>query len=143
MNCLSGTIANITTQGSLSLVKVQVGEVELFAIVIDTPKTSPYLQLGQPVNVIFKETEVIVGQGYSHAVSLQNRLRGQVRSLESNALLSQVVLDTTVGPITSIITTHAVHQLRLAPGIEVTAMIKTNEVMLSAVSATPPFSTSA
>ncbi len=135
MNCLTGTIGSIATQGSLSLVKVQVGEVQLSAIVIDTPQTAPYLRLEQSVNVIFKETEVIVGKGYNHAVSLQNRLRGKVRSLDSNPLLSQVVLDTTVGPVTSIITTNAVHQLKLVPGIEVTALIKTNEVMLSALSA--------
>ena len=131
MNTLKGEIASVTVNGSLSLVKVKVGETRLSAIVIDTPETATHLQPGNDINLIFKETEVIVGKGTDHAISLQNKMTGKVISIESGELLSKLTLDTVAGEITSIITTNAVTQLQLQPDTAVTAMVKTNEMMLS------------
>ena len=131
MNILKGTITAVNVQGHLSLVHVDVDSVRLSAIVIDTPDTAPYLVPGQAIQVIFKETEVVLGRGGGHLVSLQNRLVGNVRSIEAGELLSKITVDTTVGSVVSIVTTQAVHQLELQIGTEVTAMIKTNEVILS------------
>ena len=131
MNSLKGEIASVTVNGSLSLVKVQVGEIRLSAIVIDTPETAPHLQPGNAIHVIFKETEVIVGKGTDHAISLQNKMEGKVLSIESGDLLSKLTLDTVAGEITAIITTNAVTQLQLQRGTTITAMVKTNEMMLS------------
>lgn len=132
MNILTGAISTVTVQGHLSLVHVEVAAVRLSAIVIDTPDTAPYLSVGTPVQLIFKETEVIVGAGTDHRVSLQNKLPGSVHSIEEGALLSRLTLDTVAGPVVSIITSQAVQQLQLQAGSAVTAMIKTNEMMLSA-----------
>jgi molybdopterin-binding protein len=131
MNTLSGEIESIIVKNTLSLVYVQVASSRLCAIVIDTPETASYLKTGQPIKVIFKETEVIIGTGKEHQISLQNKLTGPVLKVESGELLSKVTIDTPAGAIVSIITTNAVKQLQIEAGIEVTAMIKTNEVMLS------------
>ena len=131
MNTLAGTIATVNVQGNLSLVYVDVESIRLSAIVIDTPDSASYLLPGHAVQVIFKETEVILGKGHHHEVSLQNRLVGRVQAIEPGALLSKLTLDTTVGKIVSIVTTRAVQQLQLQVGTEATAMIKTNEIMLS------------
>lgn len=132
MNILEGIIKAIKVDGHLSLVHVEVGTTMLTSIVIDTPATASYLTQEHAVKVIFKETEVMLGKGTSHAISLQNRLIGSVKSIVSSPLLTKLVLTTSAGSITSIITTNAVNQLQLTEGSEVTAMIKTNEMMLSA-----------
>ncbi len=131
MNLLKGKISGVKVNGELSLVSIQVGEFRFSSIVIDTPKTSSYLQLEHPVKIIFKETEVIMATGKVHPISLQNRIPGTIFSIESDNLLSKVVLNSTIGKITSIITTNAVNQLELEVGKEAIAMIKTNELMLS------------
>ena len=131
MNILTGTIATVTVQNNLSLIRVDVGSVPLSAIVIDTPESAPYLAPGRTIQVLFKETEVILGKGTDHRISLQNRLVGSVSAIEQGELLSKLTLETTVGRVVSIITTPAVRQLQLQTGTEVTAMIKTNEMMLS------------
>ena len=131
MNVISGVITVIKTHGSLSIVRIQADDVVLSAIVIDTPDTCSYLREGYPINAIFKETEVILGRGHQHDISLQNQLAGHVRSIQPSDLLSKVVVQTAIGPVTSIITTRAVQQLNLREGSAVTAMIKTNEVMLA------------
>lgn len=131
MNTIVGVIEEIKTRGSLSLVTISAEEIQLTAIVIDTPETTTYLKIGGPIKAIFKETEVIIAKGDSLEISLQNRIAGTVTKIESGELLSKIVMQTDVGIITSIITTKAVEQLTLTEGSSVTALIKTNEIMLS------------
>jgi len=131
MNVLTGQIETITIKGSLSLVRVLVDQIPLTAIVIDTPETAAYLVPDNVIKVIFKETEVIVGKGIDHQISLQNRLSGHIHAIEAGELLSRLLIDTPAGQVVSVITANAVEQLALKVGSEVTAMIKTNEIMLS------------
>ena len=131
MNKLQGSINNIITSESLSLVYILVSNTKITAIVIDTPTTNPLLQIGKAVTAIFKETEVIIGTGTNHTISMQNKFVGPILSIESKDLLSKLIIDTTVGRITSIITTNAVKQLKLVVGLEVTAMVKTNEILVT------------
>lgn len=131
MNILSGNIKSITTSGELSLIQVECNALLLSAILIDTPETAPYLRQEQPVKVMFKETEVVLGKGTDFQISLQNRLEGTIMSIEKGTLLSKVILSTDCGNITSIITSRAIDQLELTTGSVATAMVKTNEIMLS------------
>ena len=131
MNNLKGNIISITVQEKMSLVKVKSGQVLFTVIVIDTPESASYLKEGNTVNLIFKETEVIIGKGTAFAISLQNRIVGKLKFIRSGALLSKLVVDTELGEIASIITSNAVNDLGLLVGDEVTVMVKTSEMMLS------------
>ena len=131
MNNLKGNIVSITVQEKMSLVKVKSGQVLFTVIVIDTPESASYLKEGNTVNLIFKETEVIIGKGTAFAISLQNRIVGKLKFIRSGALLSKLVVDTELGEIASIITSNAVNDLGLLVGDEVTIMVKTSEIMLS------------
>lgn len=131
MNVLSGKISSVTPSGELSLVKIDCRGVMISAIVIDTPDAAPYLKADRTIKLLFKETEVIIGKGYEHQISLQNRLDGEITHIQQGELLSKVTIAARPGPVTSIITTNAVKQLGLATGTEASALIKTNEIMLA------------
>ena len=131
MNILKGHIDSIKVNGDLSIVKVRVGSSVFSTILIDTPKTAPYLFVDNEVKIIFKETEVILGVGDMSGISLRNKMKGKVSHIESDTLLSKVSIDTEMGTITSIITSNAVKQLQIVQDMELTAMVKTNELMLS------------
>lgn len=131
MNVFKGKIIEVKVNGELSLVSIQVGEFKFSSIVLDTPETCSYLHPDHPVKVIFKETEVIVATGEIQPISLQNRINGTIFTIESDNLLSKVVIGSSIGNVTSIITTNAVNQLGLKVGNRVTALIKTNELMLA------------
>lgn len=131
MNILKGKIEKLTVSGSLTLIGIEVNNIGMSAIVIDTPETVPYLKLGNTITVVFKETEVIIVKGNTDNISLRNKFKGIIDILECKELLSKLTINTSVGKISSIITTNAVNQLNLKVGSEVTAMIKTNEIMLS------------
>jgi len=131
MNVLLGNITEITTDGSLSLVKLKVQNTVLTSIVIDTPETSDYLKTGNKIKVIFKETEVILAKKISGIISLQNKIDCIVNSFEKGALLCKIVLNFETAKITSVITRNAFDQLDIQENDEITAMIKTNEISLS------------
>lgn len=131
MNIFKGKITSIKISGSFSLVEVNVEDIFFKSIIIETPETATWLVEDNEINVIFKETEVVIGKGLEHAVSMQNKIHGEIFEIDNGALLSRITISTTVGKIVSIITYNAVQQLQLQVGENVTAMIKTNEIMLS------------
>lgn len=131
MNRLNGHIESVKINKSLIHVKVRLKETYLSAIVIDSSSDLDYLTPGSKVEAIFKETELIIGRGFQHDISLQNKLKGKIHQIENGEILSKVTVQTAEGLISSIITVNAVNQLSLAIGTEVTAMIKTNEMMIS------------
>ena len=130
MNQLSGKIENIETKNSLSFVSIKVGTATLFAIVMQTLHNSPHLKIGNPIQVIFKATEVIISTGLVDHISLQNRLAGKIYTIESGLLMSRLLLKTEIGMLISVIPTISVNQLELKVDSEITAMIKSNNLML-------------
>lgn len=114
------------------MVDVQVGDLSFTSIVIETPESAPYLKEGNAIEVMFKETEVSISRPAETRVSLQNKLLCRVLEVRKGKLLATVTLQHPIGIIESVITVRAVDQLDLSPGVDVLAMIKTNEIMLSA-----------
>ena len=127
---MPGKIEEIKEEGPLSIVKVRSGSILLSCIVIENSAGNSMLKIGRDINVVFKETEVIIAKGNVDHISLRNKIPGTVESIASNELLSRLVISSEIGSIKSVITTNAVQNLNIKVGDEVIAMIKTNEVML-------------
>jgi len=62
--------------------------------------------------------------------SIRNQLPGTVKSVVSDKVLSEVLLETSVGEIASIITTRSVQEMNLMPGDKVFALVKATNVSL-------------
>ena len=72
MNRLEGHIEHLEISGELTLVSFSVtGDIRIKAIVIETPKSAPYLGNKKQSSSPFKETEVVIGNNSDHKVSLQ------------------------------------------------------------------------
>ena len=131
MNSLKGEIEHIDISGNLSLVGIKVGDCQFKSIVVETPETVDYLRIGGEVDVLFKETEVIIGIGDNMQISLRNKMISTITSIEKGKLLAKLVLQTNAGEVISIITSNAVENLNLKEGLQVMAMVKTNEILLA------------
>ena len=131
MNSLSGIINQIEVNGSLSLVGIKVGECDFKSIVVETPDSAEFLQIDGSINVLFKETEVIISTDSNPQISLRNKMKATIKAIDKGKLLSKLTMETNAGKVVSIITTNAVKQLNLVEGGQVLAMVKTNEVLLS------------
>ena len=64
-------------------------------------------------------------------ISARNQLRGQVTSITLGGVMAEVVVQVGEYEIVSVVTRASVEALGLAEGDEVTAIIKSTEVMLA------------
>ncbi len=76
------------------------------------------------------EIERVRGGG-SETLSARNRLRGVVRSVETDGLLARIELDVTEpARVVAIITRESAEELALGPGSSATAVVKATSVMV-------------
>jgi len=132
MNILKGNISEIQSFEGISLVKVKSHDFIFSSIVLDTPDSADYLKESQAVKITFKETEVIISKDLNLQISVQNQTPCIVKSVKKGIILSQINLLADQQNIQSIITSNACEQLNLKENDNVIALIKTNEVSLSA-----------
>ena len=64
------------------------------------------------------------------STSIRNHLPGTVENIISDKVVSQIVINTAAGPVTSIITTGSVNRMNLKKGDAVFAIIKATEVSI-------------
>ena len=64
------------------------------------------------------------------SISIRNRLPGTVEKIVSDKVVSEVVIRTEAGIVTSIITTGSVERMNLKEGDTVFAVIKATEVSI-------------
>jgi molybdopterin-binding protein len=76
--------------------------------------------------------EVARDRGTAHhagmSQSIRNRISGTVREIMSDKVLTEVVIDTQIGPIAAVITTRSADELGLKPGDSVHALVKATNV---------------
>jgi molybdopterin-binding protein len=77
------------------------------------------------------EVDRLLGHEEHHELSARNRFRGIVREVQIDGLLAQVELETTVpSRVVAVITREAAEQLKLAPGQEASAVVKSTSVLI-------------
>jgi len=64
------------------------------------------------------------------STSIRNRLQGTIEKIVSDKVVSEVVIRTAAGSVTSIITTGSANRMNLKEGDTVFAIIKATEVSI-------------
>jgi len=130
MNKLTGIISKIQQSGAILLVDVDVDGHGFSAMLIESATQPEWLQEGNAVDLVFKETEVSLAKNLSGMISMRNRMKCAVLQIDRGDLLSKVSLQFQKYMLTSAITTRSVSSLDLKVGDEVEALVKANEVSL-------------
>ena len=65
------------------------------------------------------------------STSIRNRLQGTIEKIVSDKVVSEVVIRTAAGSVTSIITTGSANRMNLKEGDTVFAIIKATEVSIA------------
>ena len=130
MNTLSGVIYEIASHQDLTNFKVKVGNYEFDVLTINPNTAQPVHKVGDAVQLLFKETEVILGKGVQ-VNSLPNQFESLVNSIEPGELLSRIKLNSEIGHLVAIVPSSALEKLQLKAGDQITAMVKINEMMIS------------
>ena len=129
MNQLKGHINNLQQYEGLIFLDISVGSSSVKSILLDDDQVE--YEIGNSVNVLFKETELIISKNKTDLISLQNQFRCEIIAIEKGKLLSQIELKFGDFYLTSIITSLSTDRLDLKIGDLVTALVKTNEIMVS------------
>ena len=130
MNKVHGQIVRIESSEHMSLIDVKVREDIFSAIVLETPVSASYLKIGERLQLLFKETEVLIAKNLTGLVSLRNRVKSRIKRLQKTQLLTKVVLDYNAAEINAIILTRSAENLALKEGEDVEWLVKTNEISL-------------
>jgi molybdate transport system regulatory protein len=62
--------------------------------------------------------------------SIRNQLPGTIKSIVSDKVLSEVIVETSSGDVASVITTRSVEEMKLKAGDEVFVLVKATNVSL-------------
>lgn len=90
------------------------------------------LQVSQEVICFFKASNVLIATGTLEGISARNKISGTIKSIETGAVNSEVLLETeSKDIITAIITNDAIEELGLQSGEKAVAIIKANEIMIA------------
>jgi len=130
MNKLTGIITQIQKSGAIMLVDVDVDGHGFSALLIESASHPQWLQKGNSVDIVFKETEVSLAKGLSGLISMRNRMLCKVLQVERGELLSKITLQFQKHKITSAITSRAVDSLQISVGDQIEALVKANEISL-------------
>jgi molybdopterin-binding protein len=63
--------------------------------------------------------------------SIRNQLVGKIKSIVSDKVMSEILVETAAGTITSVITTNSVKALKLKKGDAVEILVKATNVSLA------------
>ena len=130
MNKLKGTITEINSHEGISLVNIQVSDSSFGTVLLDTPESCSYLQIGKAITVAFKETEVAIALPNLGSISMANQIKCTIKSIHNGKILAKIELTCKGENITSVITSRSSERLGLEKGKKVIALIKANEISL-------------
>ena len=63
--------------------------------------------------------------------SIRNQIPGTIKSIVSDKVLSEIIVETRIGEVASVITTRSVEEMKLKTGDEVFVLIKATNVSLA------------
>ena len=129
MNTLSGTLVAVESAGGIHHIEVDAGGATCVATVTGEGLDARWLP-GARVTLRFSELDVSLARELAGRISIRNILPATVCALEAGEVLARVQLEVGTQHIDSIITRRAAERLGLAPGVEVQALIKANDMRI-------------
>lgn len=130
MNKLAAVIRKVERHESLYFLELDASGTCLSMLLFDL---KPGFSEGSRVQVLFKETEVVLAKRLSGEISFSNRFQAMIVKVGRGNILADIILSCPAGEISSIITVKALDRLALEPGDEVTVMVKASQLSLEAV----------
>jgi len=131
-NQLSGTVEEIIL-GKVNaevFVKLKSG-FTLVSVITKNAIENLDLKIGDDVVTIFKSNSVFVSNNNDLKISARNQLKGKIETITSAKINTQITIDLGVNEkVVSVITTSSLDNLGFKVGDEITAIIKSSDVML-------------
>lgn len=130
-NRLCGTIASITQGQIHAHVQILWKDIPLSVIITRASCEDMHLSVGDTISVLIKGTDIMLAKSFSGALSAQNRVKGVVREIIQGDVLSKVFVESRGDMLHAIVTNTSLKDMNIRNGDEVTAIVKSAELILS------------
>lgn len=130
-NRLCGTIVNVTQGQIHAHVQILWKEISLSVIITRASCEDMHLSVGDTISVLIKGTDIMLAKSCSGILSARNRVKGVVRKIIPGDVLSKVYVESQEDMLHAIITSTSLEEMKLQEGNEVTAIVKSTELILS------------
>ena len=128
MNILHGKVATVQSVDDFLSLSVLVGDKLFFVVALQSPALS-YIKTGCKINLLFKETEVMLATTTSK-VSTQNAFVSKIKEVEVGELFANVVFDFEGEEISAFITKTSFEELSCSVSETFLWFIKANEITI-------------
>lgn len=106
-------------------------DIPLSVIITRASCEDMHLSVGDTVSVLVKGTDIMLAKALSGMLSARNKARGIVRQIIQGDVLSKVFVESQGDMLHAIITNASLREMDLQKGNEVTAIVKSTELILS------------
>ncbi len=130
-NRLSGTIVNVTQGQIHAHVQILWKDTPLSVIITRASCEDMHLSTGDTISVLIKGTDIMLAKSFSGMLSARNRVKGVVKEIIQGDVLSKVFVESQGDMLHAIITNTSLKEMNLQEGNEVTAIVKSTELILS------------
>ena len=130
-NRLHGKIVNIIRGKIHAHVQILWKEVLLSVIITSVSCDDMHLSAGDSICVIIKGTDIMLAKSISGILSARNRTRGIVKEIIRGDVLSKVLIESQGDVLHAIITNASLDEMKINSGDEITAIVKSTELILS------------
>lgn len=130
-NRLHGKIVNIIRGKIHAHVQILWKEVLLSVIITSVSCDDMHLSVGDSICVIIKGTDIMLAKSISGILSARNRTRGLVKQIIRGDVLSKVLIESQGDVLHAIITNASLDEMKINSGDEITAIVKSTELILS------------
>lgn len=90
-----------------------------------------HLSVGDMISVLIKGTDIMLAKSFSGMLSARNRAKGVVRQIIQGDILSKILVESQGDMLHAIITNTSLKEMNLQEGNEITAIVKSTELILS------------
>ena len=130
-NRLCGTIVNVAQGQIHAHVQILWKDIPLSVIITRASCDDMHLSVGDTISVLIKGTDIMLAKSFSGMLSARNRAKGVVRQIIQGDILSKIIVESQGDMLHAIITNTSLKDMDIRRGDEVTAIVKSTELILS------------
>lgn len=120
------------TQGQIHAhVQILWKEIPLSVIITRASCDDMHLSAGDTISVLIKGTDIMLAKSFSGMLSARNKVKCVVREIVQGDVLSKVFVESQGDMLHVIITSTSLKDMGISTGDEVTAIVKSTELILS------------
>jgi molybdate transport system regulatory protein len=127
---VSGTITRVVKGHIHANVQILWKAIPLSVIITTASCEDMHLSEGDSITVLIKGTDVMLAKSFSGMISARNRVSGIVKRIIQGDVVSKVFVESQEEMLHAIITNTSLEEMDIKEGNEVTAIVKSTELIL-------------